>query len=77
MIRFVLLVVLILLILFVLNNRSKKINNNKKNLYKFFIIFTVIIGMIFLIATSGRIILPQILQIIKIGLPLVTRLIGI
>ena len=77
MISFVLLVVLILLILFVLNNRSKKIKNNNKNLYKVLIISTVIIGMIFLIATSGRIILPQILQIIKIGLPLVTRLIGI
>ena len=76
-IRFVFLIALILLILFVLNNRSKKIKNNNKNLYKGLIIATLIIGMIFLIATSGRIILPQILQIIKMGLPFITRLIGI
>jgi hypothetical protein len=77
MIRFVLLIVLILLILFILNNRSKKIENNNTNLYKVLIIGTVFIGIIFLLATSGRILLPQLLQIIKMGLPLVTKLIGI
>jgi len=77
MIRFVLLIALILLILFILNNRSKKIENNNTNLYKVLIIGTVFIGIIFLLATSGRILLPQLLQIIKMGLPLVTKLIGI
>ena len=77
MIRFVFLIVLILLILVVLNNRSKKIENNNTNLYKVLILGTIIVGVFFLLATSGRIILPQILQIIKMGLPLVTKLIGI
>ena len=77
MIRFIFLIVLIILILFVLNIRSKKMKNNNTNLYKGLIFVTVIVAIIFLLATSGKIILPQILQIIKMGLPLVTRLIGI
>ena len=77
MIRFVLLIVLVLSILFVLNNRSKIIKNNNTNLYKWLILATIIIGIIFLLATSGKIILPQILQVIKMGLPLVTKFIGI
>ena len=77
MIRFIFLIFLILLILFVLNNRSKKIKINNTSLYKWLILATIIIGAIFLLATSGRIILPQVLQIIKMGFPLVTKLIGI
>jgi hypothetical protein len=77
MIRFVFLIVLVLLILFVLNKRSKIIKNNNTNLYKWLILATIIIGIIFLLATSGKIILPQILQVIKMGLPLVTKFIGI
>ena len=76
MIRFVFLISLILLILIVLNNRSKKSSSNT-NLYKRLIIVTLVLGVIFLISTSGRIILPQIMQIIKMGLPLITKLIGI
>ena len=77
MIRFVFLIALVLLILFVLNKRSKIIKNNNTNLYKWLILATIIIGIIFLLATSGKIILPQILQVIKMGLPLVTKFIGI
>ena len=77
MFRFVFLIALIISILFVLYNKSKKINNNNKNFYKVLIISTATIGLLFLIATSGKIILPQVLQILKMGLPLVTRIIGI
>ena len=77
MIRFVFLIALVLSILFILNNRSKVIKNNNTNLYKWLILATIIIGIIFLLATSGKIILPQILQVIKMGLPLVTKFIGI
>ena len=76
MFRFVFLVVIIVAILFVLNNRSKKTNNNS-NLYKILIVITLILGVIFLLATSGRFILPQILQVLKIGLPFLTKFIGI
>ena len=76
MVRFVFLIVFIIAILLILNNRSKKINNNS-NLYKRLIFITLIIGIFLLLATSGRFILPQILQILKIGLPFFTKFIGI
>ena len=76
MVRFLLLIVFIVAILYVLNNRSKKINYNS-NLYKILIVITLILGVIFLLATSGRFILPQILQVLKIGLPFLTKFIGI
>ena len=76
MVRFLFLIVFIIAILLILNNKSKKINKNS-NLYKRLIFITVILGIIFLLATSGRFILPQILQVLKIGLPFLTKFIGI
>jgi len=76
MVRFLFLIVIIIAILFILNHRSKKTNYNS-NLYKRLIFITVILGIIFLLATSGRFILPQILQVLKIGLPFLTKFIGI
>ena len=67
MIRFIIVIIIIVVILFILRSRSKgniKINQNK---YR----------AIILIATSGRYILPQILQLIKVGLPFLTKFIGI
>ena len=57
--------------------RSKnnvKINQNK---YRVIILMIIVLGLLFLIATSGRYILPQILQLIKVGLPFLTKFIGI
>ena len=76
MIRFFFLIALIILVLFVLSKRSNKTKNNS-NFYKMLILTTLILGLIFLLATSGRYLLPQILQFIKIGLPLMTKLLGI
>ena len=76
MIRFFFLIALIILVLFVLSKRSNKTKNNS-HFYKMLILTTLILGLIFLIATSGRYLLPQILQFIKIGLPLMTKLLGI
>ena len=76
MLRFLFLIAIIVAILYVLNNRSKKTNNNS-NLFKILIVITLILGAIFLLATSGRFILPQILQVLKIGLPFLTKFIGI
>ena len=76
MIRFFFLIALIILVLFVLSKRSNKSKNNS-NFYKMLILTTLILGLIFLLATSGRYVLPQILQFIKIGLPLMTKLLGI
>ena len=76
MVRFLFLIVIIIVILFILNHRSKKTNYNS-NLYKRLIFITVILGIIFLLVTSGRFILPQILQVLKIGLPFLTKFIGL
>jgi len=74
MIRFVIVLVLIIVILFVLRSRSTNLSQNK---YKKIIITLVVLGIILIIATSGRYLLPQAMQLIKIGLPFLTKLIGI
>ena len=77
MIRFIIVIIIIVVILFILRSRSKgsiKINQNK---YRAIILTIIVLGLLFLIATSGRYILPQILQLIKVGLPFLTKFIGI
>ena len=77
MIRFIVVIIIIVVILFILKSRSKgsiKINQNK---YRTIILTIIVLGLLFLIATSGRYILPQILQLIKVGLPFLTKFIGI
>ena len=54
---------------------SDFLKKNKGKLLSIFII--IILGLLILIATSGRFILPQLLQFIKIGIPLLTKFIGI
>ena len=49
----------------------------KNNRPRSIIVNIIVLGLLFLIATSGRYILPQILQIIKVGLPFLTKFIGI
>ena len=77
MLRFIVVIIIIVVILIILRSRSKgniKINQNK---YKAIILTIIVLGLLFLIATSGRYILPQILQLIKAGLPFLTKFIGI
>ena len=77
MIRFIVVIILIVVILLILRSRSKgniKINQKK---YRAIILTIIVLGLLFLIATSGRYILPQILQLIKVGLPFLTKFIGI
>ena len=77
MIRFIIVIIIIVVILFILRSRAKgniKINQNK---YRAIILTIIVLGLLFLIATSGRYILPQILQLIKVGLPFLTKFIGI
>jgi asparagine N-glycosylation enzyme membrane subunit Stt3 len=77
MIRFIIVIIIIVVILFILRSRPKgniKINQNK---YRAIILTIIVLGLLFLIATSGRYILPQVLQLIKVGLPFLTKFIGI
>ena len=77
MIRFVIVILIILLILFILRSRSSKIGNISKKNYRLIIISILVLAFLIVIATSGRFILPQLLQLVKIGLPFLTKFIGI
>ena len=75
MIRFIIVLALIIVILFILRSRvNTKITQNK---YRAVIIAVIILGLFFLIATSGRYVFPQIFQLIKLGFPFLTKFIGI
>jgi len=77
MIRLFIVLLIIIIILFILRSR---INSNIKisqDKYKFVILSIIIIGFLILIATSGRYIFPQMLQLIKVSLPFLTKFIGI
>ena len=75
MIRYIIVLAVFVEILFILRSRvNTKITQNK---YRTLIIAVIILGLFFLIATSGRYLFPQILQLIKMGLPFLTKFIGI
>ena len=76
MIRFILVILAIFVILLILRNRSNKFQNLSKKNFRTLIISILILGLLVLIATSGRYILPQILQLFKLGLPFLTKFIG-
>ena len=79
MIRFILVVLIIVAVLLIVKSRSVKIKNSidKKNKFKLIIVVIIVAGILFLIATSGRYIFPQLIQILKVGLPFLTKFIGI
>ena len=71
MIKIIFLTIFIVAILYLLKKKSHS------NIYGKLILIFIIVAILFLIATSGRVIFPQILQILKIGIPLITKFIGI
>ena len=75
MIRLIIVLIVIVAILFILKSKSNR--NISQNTYKKVIIMIIIFGLLFLIATSGRYLLPQMIQLIKVGLPFLTKFIGI
>ena len=77
MIRLILVIALIIVIILVLKNRSKESNFNRSDIYKKIILIIIVLALVFFLATSGKFILPQVLKIIKIGLPFLTKFIGI
>ena len=78
MVRFLLVLILLAAILFIFWNRNKKYGNAKKsNFYKNLFIILILVGILFILATSGKFILPQILQIFKLVLPILTKFIPI
>ena len=76
MIRLLIVLILIILIFIIFRNKRKNLYT-KSDIYKKIILILIIAGILFFLATSGRFILPQILQIFKMILPLLTKFIGI
>ena len=78
MFRLLIVLVIIALIIAIFWNRNKRNSySNKSNFYKYLFLILIIGGLLFFLATSGKFILPQIMQILKIGLPFITKFIGI
>ena len=73
MIMIILLIIFLVIILFVLKKNSK----NKSNIFSKLILAVIILGVLFIFITSGRFILPQLLQLLKIGIPILTKFIGL
>jgi len=70
MIKIIFLAVFIMAILFLLKKKSKS------SIYSKLIFLVIVITILFVVATSGKLILPQILQILKIGLPFIAKFIS-
>ena len=77
MIRLLIVVAIVIVILFVLRSRATSERGISKNFYRNLIFITIVCAIIFFLATSGKLIIPQLLNIIKIGLPFLTKFIGI
>ena len=77
MIRFIIVIIIVVVILIILRSRSGKTKYISSKNYKIIIISILVLGLLILIATSGKFLLPQILQLLKIGIPLLTKFIGI
>jgi len=76
MVRLFIVIAIVVIILIIFRSRRNKISNYP-DIYKKIIFILIVGAVIFFLATSGRFILPQILQIIKIGLPFLTKFIGL
>ena len=76
MIRFIIVIIVIVVILIILRTRTSRTKNISKKNYKLLIVTILALGLILLVATSGRYLLPQILNLVKIGLPFLTKFIG-
>jgi len=77
MIRLLIVLAVIIMILFILRNRAKSGSLRNSKLYRNLILIVIIAGVLFFLATSGKFIIPQLINILKVGLPFLTKLIGI
>ena len=77
MIRLLIVLAVIIMILFILRNRAKSGSLTNSKLYRNLILIVIIAGVLFFLATSGKFIIPQLINFLKVGLPFLTKLIGI
>ena len=77
MIRLLIVLAVIVMILFILRSRAKPGSFGSPKLYRNLILIVVLVGLLFFLATSGKFLIPQLFNLIKVGLPFLTKLIGI
>ena len=77
MIRLLIVLAVIVMILFILRSRAKSGSFANSKLYRNLILIVLVAGLLFFLATSGKFLIPQLLNLIKVGLPFLTKLIGI
>jgi len=77
MIRLLIVLAVIVMILFILRSRAKSGSLGNSKLYRNLILIVIVAGVLFFLATSGKFLIPQLLNLIKVGLPFLTKLIGI
>ena len=77
MVKFFIVLVLIVIILFIFRNSRKNKDQFKSDIFKKLILLIIVFSIIFFIATSGKMILPQLFNILKLALPFLTKFIGI
>ena len=77
MIRLLIVLAVIVMILFILRSRAKSNSFGNSKLYRNMILIVIVAGLLFFLATSGKFLIPQLLNLIKVGLPFLTKLIGI
>ena len=77
MIRLLIVLAVIIMILFILRSRAKSGSIGGVKLYRNLILIVIVAGLLFFLATSGKFLIPQLLNLIKVGLPFLTKLIGI
>ena len=77
MFRLLIVVVLIILVLLIFRNIRKNTHTNKSDIYKKIILILIVGVFLFFLATSGKFIIPQLLQLLKVALPFLTKFIGI
>ena len=74
--RLLIVIIILVIILFIFWQRNRiKGNAKKSNIYKNLILLIIIVGVLFFLATAGKFILPKLMQIIKMALPALTKLI--
>jgi len=77
MVKFFLAIVALVIILIIFQNSKKNKYGKKSDIYKILIFILIIGAIIFFLSTSGKFIFPQIFQLLKIGIPFLTKFIGI
>ena len=77
MVRLLIVLAVIIMILFILRSRAKSGSIGRAKLYRNLILIVIVAGLLFFLATSGKFLIPQLLNLIKVGLPFLTKLIGI